>query len=239
MGEPILDIVEESSFSDHFKIIIESTANDSINKHGLCYVGLSGGSLVNLLEQILPKIETNWKNWKFIFCDERIVSFDDPESTYGLYKKKLIGLIPIDESQFIKVNPKLSANEAAIDYEKQLRSHFGDNLPQFDLLLLGLGPDGHTCSLFPQHPLLNENKLWVAPISDSPKPPPSRITLTLPVINNARNCLFAISGKGKADIIKKIFVDKEDLPAGRVKPILGKLYWLLDTAAAAHLPSVS
>lgn len=237
MGEPIVKIVEESSFSDNFKSIIESIANEAINKVGICNVGLSGGSLVNLLEQVLPKLETDWKNWRFFFCDERIVSYEDPESTYGLYNKKIIGLLPINESQFIKVNTKLSANEAAVDYEKQLKSHFGDNLPQFHLLLLGLGPDGHTCSLFPQHPLLDEKRLWVAPITDSPKPPPSRITFTFPVINNAHNCLFAISGKGKADILKKIFIDKEDLPASRVKPTFGKLHWLLDTAAAAHLQS--
>ncbi|CAH1392000.1 unnamed protein product [Nezara viridula] len=239
MAETIMNIVEQSNFLDSFKSIIEPIANEAINKYGICNVGLSGGSLVNLLELVLPKIETTWKNWQFFFCDERIVSYDDPESTYGLYKKKLIGILPINENQFIKVNTKLSANEAAIDYEKELKSHFGDHLPEFDLLLLGLGPDGHTCSLFPHHALLNENKLWVAPINDSPKPPPSRVTLTFPVINNARNCLFAISGKGKADILQRIFLGDEDLPANRVKPTSGKLHWLVDTAAARNLQSFS
>lgn len=77
-----------------------------------------------------------------------------------------------------------------------------DELPRFDLLLLGMGPDGHTCSLFPGHKLLEVKDVWVAPIVDSPKPPPQRITLTLPVVNNAKNCLFAVSGESKADMVK-------------------------------------
>jgi len=77
-----------------------------------------------------------------------------------------------------------------------------DGLPRFHLLLLGMGPDGHTCSLFPGHRLLEETSTWVAPITDSPKPPPSRITLTFPIINHAEACVFAISGQGKAEMVK-------------------------------------
>lgn len=94
------------------------------------------------------------------------------------------------------------AEEAAQDYTEKLKKAFGGKEFKFDLLLLGMGPDGHTCSLFPNHPLLDEKKLQVAAITDSPKPPPERITLTYPVINNARNCIFAASGAGKADMVK-------------------------------------
>lgn len=80
-----------------------------------------------------------------------------------------------------------------------------DSLPRFDLLLLGMGPDGHTCSLFPGHRLLEETSRWVCPINDSPKPPSSRITLTFSVINNAKACVFAAAGSNKADIVKVIF----------------------------------
>lgn len=100
-----------------------------------------------------------------------------------------------------------------------------------------MGPDGHTCSLFPGHPLLKETQKWIAPITDSPKPPPSRVTMTFPVVNNARVCAFAVSGKEKADTIKKILVDKDDLPAGRVNPKSGQVYWIMDKDAGLHVRS--
>lgn len=98
---------------------------------------------------------------------------------------------------------KISAREACDDYLEKLKQYFGsDYVPQFDVLLLGMGPDGHTCSLFPNHPLLKESGEWVMPIVDSPKPPSERITLTFPVVNNAKNCVFALAGEGKADVVK-------------------------------------
>lgn len=98
-----------------------------------------------------------------------------------------------------------------------------------------MGPDGHTCSLFPGHQLLNESKKWIAPITDSPKPPSNRVTMTFPVVNNAKVCVFAVSGKEKADMIKKILIDKEDLPAGRIQPITGQLYWIMDKDAGLYV----
>ena len=83
-----------------------------------------------------------------------------------------------------------------------MSEYFPQSLPRFDVLLLGMGPDGHTCSLFPQHPLLNETSVWISPITDSPKPPPCRITMTFPVINNAKNCIFTVVGAGKAEMAK-------------------------------------
>lgn len=216
--------------------LLEKSANDAISNDDIFKIGLSGGSMVKFLADGLPTISTDWSKWRFFFCDERIVSFDHAESTYGMYKKSLIGKIPVTEDQFIKVNPELSAEEAAADYIKKMSFFFAPySVPRFDVLLLGMGPDGHTCSLFPNHRLLEETSLWICPINDSPKPPPSRITLTFPVINNARVCIFAISGDGKKDMVKRILKDKENLPAGRVKPENGLLYWILDEDAAKLL----
>lgn len=136
-----------------------------------------------------------------------MVPFDSNESTYGQYKSRLIGKSGIKEEQFVTIVEGLNAEDAAIDYRNKLIEHFpNETLPSFDLLLLGMGPDGHTCSLFPGHKLLDETTLWVAPIVDSPKPPPERITLTYPIINNAKCCIFAISGDSKAETIKVIFL---------------------------------
>lgn len=96
-----------------------------------------------------------------------------------------------------------SVNEAANDYIKKMSVYFAPyELPRFDALILGTGPDGHTCSLFPGHKLCEETSVWVAPISDSPKPPPNRITFTFPLLNNARYCAFVATGAAKADILK-------------------------------------
>ncbi|KAJ8926154.1 hypothetical protein NQ314_021497 [Rhamnusium bicolor] len=186
--------------------LIETTAKHSIENNGIFNIGVSGGSLATFLTIGLPKIKTDFSKWRIFFCDERLVPADDPESTFGLYKSKLV-------------------DSKAVNLKEE----------QFDMLLLGMGPDGHTCSLFPGHSLLNETSKWVASITDSPKPPPSRITLTFPIINNAKVCIFASCGKEKAEMVKKILINKEDLPSTKVKPTSGELYWILDKEAGLHI----
>ncbi|XP_015344734.1 6-phosphogluconolactonase [Marmota marmota marmota] len=151
---------------------------------------------------------------------------------------QLLSRLPIPDSRVITIDPTLPVEEAAEDYAKKLRQAFqGDSIPVFDLLILGVGPDGHTCSLFPDHPLLQEQEKIVAPISDSPKPPPQRVTLTLPVLNAARTVIFVATGEGKAAVLKRILEDKEEkpLPAALVQPHTGTLRWFLDEAAARLL----
>ena len=138
----------------------------------------------------------------------------------------------------------MSVEDAAKDYTSKLRKQFGDDsLPSFDLLLLGMGPDGHTCSLFPGHPGLSETEALVIPISDSPKPPPCRITLTFPVLNSARCVAVVSTGASKADAVKACLEPAPGelpLPAGRVQPKApGELYWFMDDGAASKLDKKS
>lgn len=185
--------------------------------------------MVSFLSTGLLTINTDFSKWRIFFCDERVVPFDDDDSTFGIYKKQLVGKVNLTEEQFVKIKQGVSgiinnrrsnktkgtltsicflhvniaAEEAAIDYLRQMSLYFPpESVPRFDMLLLGMGPDGHTCSLFPGHKLVEERSRWVAPISDSPKPPSARITLTFPVINNAKSCVFATAGEGKADMVK-------------------------------------
>jgi len=136
----------------------------------------------------------------FYFCDERYVPLDDSDSTYGAYKADWLTHLPsIKDSQFVRADTTKPLDDCAADYEAKVR----DQVDRFDLLLLGMGPDGHTCSLFPEQPAtLQESQRLVIPIRNSPKPPPERITFTLPLINGARDVAFVVTGVGKASVVK-------------------------------------
>lgn len=214
---------------------IEQLSNQAIKDRSRFTIGLSGGSLIDFLAAGLPGINTDWTKWLFILCDERIVPENDKESTAGQYKSKLFTKIQITPSQFLTIDPNLLPSSCADSYSNKLKQLFpNDPLPKIDLLLLGLGPDGHTCSLFPGHPALSVTNKWVVGIDDSPKMPPQRITLTYDVINNARSCIFVVAGKGKAETVKRIVKDGEDFPAGMVKPVGGAV-WMLDEEAGSLL----
>lgn len=127
------------------------------------YVGLSGGSLPPLLVSALKQLKNiDWKKWLFFFCDERCVSSTSPESTFGVYRKLLEQVderLPLSLNQFITIDPALKSSKVAEDYLSKMRQRFeGASLPRFHILFLGLGPDGHTCSLFPGHRLLKVGK---------------------------------------------------------------------------------
>ncbi|CAG9792580.1 unnamed protein product [Diatraea saccharalis] len=230
-----IKVNDEQEIINKLSSYIQKISSDSIHNRGKFYVGLSGGSVVKYLCEGLPKLDTDWSKWVLAFCDERVVPEESEDSTFGIYKRQLIPRTGLKQEQFVTIKQGLSAEEAAKDYADKLKLVFNGNNFKFDLLLLGMGPDGHTCSLFPNHPLLDEIHLNVAAITDSPKPPPARITLTYAVVNEARNCIFTIGGSSKAEMVKRILKNKEDLPAARVNPVNGSLYWIIDEAAAALL----
>uniref|UniRef100_A0A1A8H3T9 6-phosphogluconolactonase n=1 Tax=Nothobranchius korthausae TaxID=1143690 RepID=A0A1A8H3T9_9TELE len=219
--------------------LVLSRAERAISSRGRFSLGLSGGSLVSMLsKELLALPELDCSKWLVGFCDERLVSFDDPESTYGLYKSHLFTKANIPDCGILTIDCSLPVSECAEDYTRKLKEAFpGEDFPVFDLLLLGMGPDGHTCSLFPNHPLLEETKRIVVPISDSPKPPPQRVTMTLPVVNSARCVTFVSTGGSKAPVLKEVLEGREGpaFPAARVVPTSGELFWLVDDSAAASL----
>lgn len=168
---------------------------------------------------------------------------DHEDSNHKLCMEVLFSKVAIPSENIHHIDPShLNDLEALADaYESQLILEFASKdsarFPVFDLILLGIGPDGHTASLFPGHPLLVEEGRWVAYLDDSPKPPPKRITLTYPVINHASKVAFVATGEGKQDILAEIMDNpaKNSLPASRVGPAHGKLYWFVDDAASAKV----
>jgi len=220
--------------------LIEAKSEAALSVSATFHLGLSGGSLAKFLISGLSSIKTDWARWRLFFCDERLVPAEDGDSTWGLYRSGLCGSTPLKEEQFLIVKTDLDPASAATDYQQRLLETLGPDL-RLDMLLLGMGPDGHTCSLFPGHALLSEPEpsaggRIVAPITDSPKPPPCRVTLTLPVVNSAKCCVFACVGQSKADMVNKILGIKEDFPATRVQPQEpGEVVWILDKGAASGI----
>ena len=216
----------------------------TVASQGRFCVALSGGSLMDIIGPSLgsnPLRDTvNWSGWHVFWVDERWVPWSSPESNYGYAQRQFFNRVSIPDEQIHAADVSLNPSETAQTYESTLATVFqpgAGRVPRFDLVLLGVGEDGHTASLFPGHPALNENRRWVVPVVDAPKPPPVRITMTLPVINNARHVIFVAAGPGKAKILSKVLdseVAQPELPARRVNLSDGELQWFVDRAAAAE-----
>ncbi|XP_031110043.1 probable 6-phosphogluconolactonase 4, chloroplastic [Ipomoea triloba] len=212
-------------------------------------VVVSGGSLIKCLSKLLepPYINSvDWSKWHVFWVDERVVPKDHPDSNYLLAYDGFLSKVPIPAGNVYAINDALSAEGAAEDYETCLKhlverkivsTSEASGFPQFDLMLLGMGPDGHVASLFPGHPLLQEKEKWVAFIKDSPKPPPERITFTFPVINSSTNIALVVPGASKADAVYTALGSSQNpisLPVQMVSPEK-ELVWFLDKGAASKL----
>ena len=216
-----------------------SLASMAIRDHEKFSVALSGGSTPKSLYSVLAKATLSWEKIFFFWSDERHVPPDHPESNYRMAKEALLSIVPVPPENIFRVRAEeKDANVVAKDYEEALRSFFRlrpGEFPRFDLILLGLGPDGHTASLFPNTAALNETKLLVV-ANWVEKFKANRITFTYPVLNNAACVIFLVSGADKADMVRTVLEDgRADLPSQRVHPVNGRLLWLLDKGAASKL----
>jgi 6-phosphogluconolactonase len=195
-------------------------------------VVITGGSTPRKAYELVAEQRSSWDDIELWFSDERCVPADHEHSNYAMASKALGRTDGLH-----RMCGELGPGRGAATYEEELRSQFGDELPRFDLMLLGLGPDAHTCSLFPGDDALGERERWVVGV-DSPGMAPlvARITLTLPVVNAARELIFLVTGEEKADAVARCLSGRADpgAPGSLVEPE-GSVTWLLDAAAAARV----
>jgi 6-phosphogluconolactonase len=225
-----------------------AAAVDAIRTRSTFTVALAGGSTPRNLYLLLARdaersAAVDWTRVQFFWGDERLVPPDHARSNFRMACETMLDRLPIDPARVRRIKGEYpDAPMAAEEYEQDLSRAFaaGDGeLPRFDLVLLGLGADGHTASLFPAAAALHEQQRWVV-ATQAPSGDVERITLTPPIINNALEVIFLVSGADKAEALRGVLegpFDPDRLPAQLIAPRDGRLIWLMDTPAAHLLSS--
>lgn len=238
---------DSQAMADAAAAFVLEVGKEAIRIKGRFFIALSGGTTPATLYRALtaPSVTDrfDWSRTTFFFSDERCVPPDDPRSNYALAKKALFTPLNIAPSQVYRMAGESKGPQAAAtEYEQQIRlatNTLSTAPPSLDLILLGLGEDGHTASLFPGASVLQDHQRVIA-ATQSPKDPPNRLTMTLAAINRASVILFLATGIGKAGVVRAVLDPKTEadrrLPASLVRPEDGRLIWFLDRAAAAELP---
>lgn len=225
--------------------MVHASATKAIEEKGSFTLVLSGGSLLQQLSKLTSTGSTDFSKWWIFFVDERNVPHSSDDSTYKGAKSGFLDSTDIPATQILEIHEGLSVEEAAKNYEGRMLDvppavlpRNEDSWPVFDCMVLGTGPDGHIASLFPNTAALAATEGWVLPVSDSPKPPPERITMTLPVINASKAVIFMAMGAGKSDVVRRVLECQAlpgALPAQLVRPKNGSVTWMLDVDASKDL----
>lgn len=219
------------------------TALEAVHSRGRFTVAMTGGSSPKQLYELLsqpPLLEKIPWNRTFVFWgDERWVPAGDPRNNAKMTSEALLNRVPVPKEQIypMSYSDVLPPATVAEQYEDLLRNHFGAEPPQFDLILLGLGENGHTASLFPHTPVLDEQTRWVREVYLDDQQM-YRLTLTAPLINQARQIAFLLFGESKAQVLHDVMHGKyqpQELPTQLIKPTSGELHWFLDQAVAAKV----
>ena len=218
-----------------------SVSKNAIASRGEFNVVLSGGSSPKKLYELLAspgyKEQVNWKKVNFFFGDERNVPANDPGNNAYMVQRSLFDPLNISQSNIFPINTSLSPQESAKSYTTIITEHLDRQELQFDLILLGLGDNAHTASLFPYTPVLTDKSASVQAVFLEQQKI-FRITMTAPLINRARNIAFLVFGQEKVEAVQQVLEDEfnpEKYPAQLINPVKGELHWFLDEAAASLL----
>ncbi|MCJ7785650.1 MAG: 6-phosphogluconolactonase, partial [Desulfobacterales bacterium] len=222
--------------------LVAKTAAIAVAQRGRFTVAISGGSLPKMVFPSLVneplRSQVDWSAWHVFWADERCVPKDDEASNFRTAFDPLLSKIPLPDKNIHRIRGEEGPDKAARDYEGEIRRFFGESERRgFDLIILGVGEDGHTASLFPSSKSLEETVRLAIPVYLE-KPGKNRITLTLPVLNNADQILFLVAGSSKAAVLSEILGEREKkkwAPAGLIRPAHGNMIWLIDQGAAGKL----
>ncbi|HEY6953172.1 MAG TPA: 6-phosphogluconolactonase [Bacteroidota bacterium] len=220
---------------------VVQTLSRAVAQRGKASLVLAGGETPRRVYQLLalPPLSNMlaWDRCHFYFGDERMVPPDHPDSNFGMARGELFGHLRIPEENVHRIRGEQPPEQAAREYADDLLALFSGSLPRFDCVMLGVGEDGHTASLFPGTDVLKEKRKNVSALF-VPRLNTWRVTLTFPVINNAREILFLAGGARKASIVRKVIesaAPSSEIPATMVRPHDGDLQWFLDAEAASHI----
>ena len=213
------------------------TIDDSVRSTGRCSLALCGGNTPRTFYGLLASKfgdQIQWSSIHVFWGDERYVSPSDPASNYRMARETLLDHVPCPAANIHPMPTHSSSPDAdAREYERTLKNYFGTDWPHFDLILLGLGEEGHTASLFPGSPAISERTRWVAAV-ETPANPPLRLTLTLPVLTRATNIYVLVAGSNKAHALHHVLTgvpDPSSYPAAGIRFTKGRLIWWVDRAA--------
>ena len=242
MSSQKMEIKIFKSPQDLFSCTLElwaGIAEESIDSNGYFAVAISGGKTpLPLYEKMATMKDLPWEKTHIFMVDERFVPYDNEENNFRMINRTLLMNLHMPATNIHPIlTSQLFPSDSAEKYEKNIRAFFRSRRkaePEFDLILLGLGRDGHTASLFPQSAALQEKNKFVTDAKTGSGP--ERITMTLPVINIAKNIIFLVTGGEKAGAVRDVIKNrKPDLPASMVSPVSGRLYYLMDEEAASLL----
>ncbi len=229
-----LDELSEAAASE-----MVAYAVDTVSRNGHFTIALSGGNTPRTLHRLLAtryRDNVPWENVSVFFGDERYVPYTDKRSNYLMAKETLLNFVPVPPENIHPIPTALPDPEKAAEtYEAELRRTFGEGENTFDLLLLGMGKEGHTASLFPGHSALDERQRWALSV-EVPASPSKRISLTYPVLNKSSVVYFLVSGSDKNASLRKVISDESDFhtyPAKGIVPATGRLKFWVDSAALA------
>jgi 6-phosphogluconolactonase len=222
-------------------------ATAAVERAGNCSIALAGGSTPRRLYSLLAdsgspyRAQLPWDRIHFFWGDERQVPPDHADSNYRMARHAMLSAAAVPPANIHRIRGEAAdATTAAAEYEEELRRFFATGtgpLPRFDLVLLGMGADGHTASLFPGSPAIDESERWAVAVR-RPEDGVERITLTVPVINNAAHVVFLVAGAAKAATLKEVIegdASPRHLPSRAIRPVDGTLLWMVDREAAAPL----